>query len=128
MREFTIKEAPSQLGKVAIVTGANDGVGYETALGLVSKGAKLIMACRNPEKALFAMKKMKVEIPTADISIIPLDLNNLESVRNFTNEFKQTYQKLDVLVNNAGIMVPPFTKTADGFESQMGVNYLLIFY
>lgn len=127
MTRFTLKNAPSQQGKIAIVTGANDGIGYETALGLVSKGAKLIVACRNPEKADAAIVRMKKDFPEADISFIQLDLNSLKSVRNFADEFKRTHQKLDILINNAGIMVPPFAKTAEGFESQMGVNYLAHF-
>lgn len=127
MKRFTLKDAPSQKGKIAIVTGANDGIGFETALGLVSKGTKLIMACRNPEKAENAIALIKNEFPEAELSFIQLDLNSLKSVRTFADEFKRTHKKLDILINNAGIMVPPFSKTDDGFESQMGVNYFAHF-
>lgn len=127
MQNFTIKNAPSQKGKIAIVTGANDGVGYETSLGLLSKGAKLIMACRNPKKAKNAMAKLKNAYPNTAIEFIPLDLSKLSSVKLFAEQYKQKFDKLDILVNNAGIMVPPFSKTEDGFESQMGVNYFAHF-
>lgn len=123
MKNFSIKDAPSQKGKIAIVTGANDGIGYETSLELTRKGAKLIMACRNPSKAENAIAAIKKEIPTADVSFIHLDLNSLNSVKSFASEFKKSNPKLDLLINNAGIMIPPFSKTEDGFESQMGVNY-----
>ena len=123
MKKFSIKESPSQAGKIAIVTGANDGIGFETTLGLVEKGAKLIMACRNPKKAEIAMENIIEKFPDADLTYIQLDLSSLNSVKSFVSEFKKKHQKLDLLINNAGIMVPPFSKTEDGFESQMGVNY-----
>ena len=81
------------------------------------------MACRNKEKAEFAMANIKIKYPEADLSYIQLDLNSLNSVRSFVIEFKKRHQKLDLLINNAGIMVPPFSRTEDKFESQMGVNY-----
>lgn len=127
MKEFSVKDVPSQEGKIAIVTGANDGIGYETSLGLVSKGAKLIMACRNPQKATDAMARLKEQYPDADVAFIPLDLNSLESVRAFADEYKKSHNTLDILVNNAGIMIPPLAKTEEGFESQMGVNYFAHF-
>lgn len=127
MQNFTLKNAPSQKGKLAIVTGANDGVGFETSLGLLSKEAKLIMACRNPEKANNAIIKLKKAFPKAEIEFIQLDLSKLSSVKSFVKEFKQKFNKLDILINNAGIMVPPFSKTEDGFESQMAVNYFAHF-
>lgn len=123
MKNFSIKEAPSQAGKIAIVTGANDGIGYETTLGLVSKGAKVIMACRNSKKAEIAKTTIISKFPDANLLYIQLDLNSLSSVKSFVTEFRKTHQHLDLLINNAGIMVPPFSKTEDGFESQMGVNY-----
>ncbi len=127
MQNFTLKNAPLQKGKLAIVTGANDGVGFETSLGLLSKEAKLIMACRNPEKANNAIIKLKKAFPKAEIEFIQLDLSKLSSVKSFVKEFKQKFNKLDILINNAGIMVPPFSKTEDGFESQMAVNYFAHF-
>lgn len=127
MTIFTVKSAPSQNGKIAIVTGANDGIGFETSLGLVSKGAKLIMACRNAQKATDAMARLKKQYPDANVVFIPLDLNSLKSVRAFAAEYKKSHTTLDILVNNAGIMIPPFAKTEEGFESQMGVNYFAHF-
>ena len=123
MKQFSIENAPSQKGKIAIVTGANEGIGFEIALGLVSKNAKVIMACRNPDKANAAIQRIKKENPGAELEFMKLDLSSLKSVRTFVDAFKLKYKKLDLLINNAGIMIPPFSKTEDGFESQMGVNY-----
>lgn len=120
---FNIENAPSQKGKIAIVTGANIGLGYETSIGLAKKGAKVIMACRNLEKAEKAKLEIEQKVQGADLEIIQLDLNSLDSVRNFAESYKNKYNQLDLLIENAGIMIPPFTKTKDGFESQMGVNY-----
>jgi NAD(P)-dependent dehydrogenase (short-subunit alcohol dehydrogenase family) len=121
--EFDMKNVPDQKGKVAIVTGANIGLGYETALGLAQKNIKVIMACRNNEKAEKAKADILKEVPGADLEIGLLDLSKLSSVRSFASNFLEKYNRLDILINNAGIMIPPFSKTEDGFESQMGVNY-----
>jgi NAD(P)-dependent dehydrogenase (short-subunit alcohol dehydrogenase family) len=124
MIEFKLESAPSQHGRMAIVTGANTGLGYETALGLASKGAKVIMACRSEERGMKAVENILLEVPQGDLELMTLDLNSLNSVRSFAEEFKSKYDQLHILINNAGIMVPPFSKTEDGFESQFGVNYL----
>jgi NAD(P)-dependent dehydrogenase (short-subunit alcohol dehydrogenase family) len=116
-------KAPSQKGKIAIVTGANIGLGYETALGFAKLGAKVILACRNHEKAEEAKRAILRKVPEADLDILLIDLKSLGSVRRFAEKFKEKYAKLDLLVLNAGIMAPPFSKTEDGFESQMAVNY-----
>lgn len=121
--DFNIENAPSQKGKIAIVTGANIGLGYETSIGLAKKGAKVIMACRNLEKAEKAKLEIEQKVQGADLEIIQLDLNSLDSVRNFSATYTSKYDKLDLLIENAGIMIPPYTKTKNGFESQMGVNY-----
>jgi len=123
MTTFSVERAPSQNGKIAIVTGANIGLGYETALGLARKGAKVIMACRNLQKAAEAKQTIIAEVSGADLEVIELDLSKLKSVRKFADAYKSKYDRLDILIENAGIMVPPFSKTEDGFESQMGVNY-----
>lgn len=120
---FNVLNAPSQKGKIAIVTGANIGLGYETTIGLAKKGAKVIMACRNLQKAEQAKKEIEQKVPDADLMIMELDLNSLQSVRSFATSFLEKFDKLDLLIENAGIMIPPFSKTKDGFESQMGVNY-----
>ena len=124
---FDFKALPSHPGKIAIVTGANIGLGFETTVALASKKIKVIMACRSRDKAEEAMKKIKSKIYDANLEIMIIDLGSLESVRHFASEFSAKYQQLDLLINNAGLMVPPFSKTKEGFESQFGVNYLAHF-
>jgi len=120
---FNLDNIPSQKGKIAIVTGANSGLGKEITIGLAKKEIKVIMACRNQSKAEAAKAEVLSQVNNADIEIMLLDLNSLESVRNFAVAFGEKYDRLDLLIENAGIMIPPFSKTEDGFESQMGVNY-----
>jgi NAD(P)-dependent dehydrogenase (short-subunit alcohol dehydrogenase family) len=121
---WTAENVPDLTGKLAIVTGANSGIGYETARALASKGAKVILACRNKDKGEAAVRQIIQEHPGAKAEFLPLDLGDLASVRRFTNEFVTHYDRLDILINNAGIMAVPFGKTADGFESQFGTNHL----
>lgn len=123
MNSFNLKDISDQSGKVAVVTGANDGLGFETTKFFASKGIEVVMACRNLEKALVAKNKILSIIATAKLDIIPLDLKSLNAVHKFVDTFNTKYKRLDILVNNAGIMIPPFSLTEDGFESQMGVNY-----
>ena len=120
---FELDKVPNINGKIAIVTGANIGLGYEVAKGLATKEAKVIMACRNLAKAAVAKKEIEQAVPQADMEVMRLDLNSLQSVRDFAVVFSSNYDRLDLLIENAGIMVPPFATTEDGFESQMGVNY-----
>ena len=120
---FNLDNIPSQKGKIAIVTGANSGLGKEITIGLAKKEIKVIMACRNQSKAEAAKAEVLSQVNNADIEIMLLDLNSLESVRNFAVAFGEKYDRLDLLIENAGIMIPPLSKTEDGFESQMGVNY-----
>jgi NAD(P)-dependent dehydrogenase (short-subunit alcohol dehydrogenase family) len=120
---FDIHKIPSQKGRVVIVTGANAGLGFETALAFVKKDMKVVMACRNLAKAEAAKAKILAQVPTATIEIRQLDLSKLKSVRAFADAFLKDYQQLDLLINNAGIMIPPFSLTEDGFESQLGANY-----
>lgn len=124
MNIFKMETVPSLKGKVAIVTGANIGLGYESALALAKKEATVILACRSINKAKKAMDNILQEVPKADIDIILVDLNSLDSVRIFAKEYTQKYSRLDLMIANAGIMMPPFQTTEDGFESQFGVNYL----
>jgi NAD(P)-dependent dehydrogenase (short-subunit alcohol dehydrogenase family) len=121
---FDLRSAPSQKGRIAVVTGANIGLGYETTIGLAKKGAKIIMACRNLQKAEIARQNIEKKVPDADMEIMELDLNSLQSVRDFAKSYSEKYKHLDLLIENAGIMIPHFVKTKDGFESQLGVNYL----
>lgn len=124
MSTFNLNKISSQKGRIAIVTGANIGLGYETALGLAHKEMKVILACRNLTKAEKAKADILREVPEADLAIIQLDLSKLSSVREFAATFLAQYNRLDLLINNAGIMMPPFSLTEDGFESQIGTNYL----
>ena len=120
---FNIDNIESKKGKIAIVTGANSGIGQEITIGLAKKEIKVIMACRNINKAESTKFEIIKQIPNADIEIMALDLNSLKSVRSFTKSFCDKHNHLNLLIENAGIMIPPFAKTEDGFESQMGVNY-----
>lgn len=113
-----------QKGKIAIVTGASSGIGYETARVLANKNAKVIIAVRNPQKGEKALEKMKAENAQADVSVMIVDLADLKSVEKFAKEYQKKYDRLDLLINNAGVMVPPYSKTSDGFELQFGTNHL----
>ena len=120
---FNIENIPSQKEKIAIVTGANSGLGKEITIGLAKKEYKVIMACRNQSKAESAKAEVLSKVNNADVEIMLLNLNSLKSVRNFSTTFAEKYDRLDLLIENAGIMIPPLAITEDGFESQMGVNY-----
>ena len=111
-------------GKTAIVTGSNTGIGFETALDLYQKGAKVFVACRNKEKGLDAIQRMKAISGGGELVYGHLDLSNLSSVEEFADKVIDTESSLDLLINNAGIMIPPSSKTVDGFELQFGVNFL----
>lgn len=111
-------------GKTAIVTGSNTGIGYETALDLYKKGAKVYIACRNQEKALQAIEKMKADGGTGELIFEHLDLASLHAVKAFADIVLKAESRLDLLINNAGIMIPPQSKTEDGFEIQFGVNFV----
>ena len=120
---FTDQDVPAQNGRVFLVTGANSGIGYETARVLAGKGARVLMGCRSKTRAAAAIAKIREEFPQADLTYIPLDLGDFESIREAAALVGQE-RRLDVLVNNAGIMMPPREVTMDGFESQFGVNHL----
>jgi NAD(P)-dependent dehydrogenase (short-subunit alcohol dehydrogenase family) len=124
MSNWTTNNIPGMSGKVAIVTGANSGIGYETAKALAEKGATVVMACRNRDKACAAVDQIKRDIPDAQLPIIRIDLADLELVRDFAAQFENSYDRLDLLINNAGVMIPPYTQTEDGFELQFGANHL----
>ena len=123
-KKWTTSDIPDLTGKVAIVTGANSGIGYETVKALAEKGATVVMACRNLEKARKAESEIRQTVGNAKLEIIQLDLADLASIQKFAEDFKAKYSALDLHINNAGIMMPPFTKTADGFEVQFGANHL----
>ncbi len=124
MPKWTLNDMPDQTGRVAIVTGANSGLGYESAQALLRAGATVVMACRNQTKAGAAYATLETCAPEVSIDNIPLDLSSLDSIRAFVDAFTAKYDRLDLLLNNAGLMAPPRSETADGFETQMGVNHL----
>lgn len=121
---FDINKIPSQKGRIAIITGSNIGLGYESALALAKKEMKIILACRNVDKANKAKQDILQQVPNADLEVMQLDLSKLSSVREFAKAYLEKYSQLDILMNNAGVMVPPYTVTEDKFELQFGVNHL----
>ncbi len=120
---FNFENVPSQKGKTAIVTGANTGLGYETTLYFVKKGIKVVMACRNIERAKKAKEKIIKLVPEADVDVIIVDLSKFASVKNFADQFRKKYKTIDYLINNAGVMYVPYSKTEDGCEKHMAANY-----
>ncbi len=113
-----------QTGRVALVTGANSGIGYETAKALADHGAHVILACRDDEKARRARDKLESELDQTSLELVHLDLADLVSVRRAAEAVLRDHARLDLLVNNAGIMGTPYRLTADGFELQMATNHL----
>ncbi|WP_026914722.1 oxidoreductase [Christiangramia portivictoriae] len=124
MNEYQNSNSRPDETPVAIVTGANAGLGFETAKALAAKNFKVIMACRDLEKAEQARNQIIAAHSDALVEIQELDLASLDSVRSFSSIFLSSYKKLDLLINNAGVMMPPYQTTEDGFELQLGVNYL----
>jgi len=110
--------------KIVLITGANSGIGKETTRALAKEGATIIMACRNLEKAELVSKMIQKESKNSNIEVMKLNLASLKSVRNFVWEFKARYQKLHVLINNAGVFCMKREDTGEGFEKTIGVNYL----
>ncbi len=121
--KFTAADVPDQTGKVYFVTGANTGLGFETALVLAARGARVLLGCRTRSKGEDAVTRIHTAHPDADVDIVDLDLGSLDSIGAAAARVAEE-ARLDGLVNNAGIMVPPRQLTTDGFESQFGVNHL----
>jgi NAD(P)-dependent dehydrogenase (short-subunit alcohol dehydrogenase family) len=121
---WTVESIPDLSNKIAIVTGANSGLGYETALGLAAKGAQVIIASRDAKKGQEAVSKLQATRPRGQVSFMALDLANLAAIRQFAEQYSQQYKTLDLLINNAGVMHLPYRETADGFEMQFGTNHL----
>jgi NAD(P)-dependent dehydrogenase (short-subunit alcohol dehydrogenase family) len=124
MARWTEKDIPDQSGRVALVTGANSGLGYITSLELARRGATVVVASRSDTRGKEAVARTIAEVPDARLDLRHLDLADLSSVRVFADEIQATYPSVDLLVNNAGIMAVAKAKTADGFESQFGTNHL----
>lgn len=122
---FNLDSIASRPEQIAIVTGANTGLGYETALELSKKAMKVILACRNERRGIDAAEKIRVQVPNADVEVMIVDVSSLSSVRKFAQAFRDHYSSLNLLVNNAGIMeAVPASKTEDGFERILAANYL----
>lgn len=121
---WTLKDIPEQSGKVIVITGANVGLGYEAAKALVEKGAEVVLAVRTVSKGHDAEAKIRESVPNGLVHVMELDLSNLASVKLFAENFKARFNRLDVLMNNAGVMATPEMKTKDGFELQFGTNHL----
>lgn len=122
--QWTNADIPDQSDRVAVVTGANSGLGYHLTLALAGAGAEVVLACRNSVKAESAMASIRASVPGARLSFIRLDLADLSSVAAFVAGFTGTHGRLDLLINNAGLMAVSESRTVDGFETQLGVNHL----
>ncbi|MEV6573698.1 oxidoreductase [Streptomyces sp. NPDC051577] len=124
MPGWNVRNIPDQSGRTAVVTGANSGIGLVAARELARAGAGVVLACRSAARGRAAAVRLRAEVPGADVEFMPLDLADLGSVREFARAWSQRHDTLDLLVNNAGVMALPYGRTADGFESQFGVNHL----
>ena len=122
--DWTIENITDLTGKTILVTGGNSGLGFEAVKAFALKGAHVVMACRSVNKGEVAKKQIIDFNPKADILIMELNLTNLESIRSFVNLFKENHSRLNVLLNNAGIMMVPYGLTKNGFENQLGTNHL----
>ena len=125
MTDWSTADIPPQNGRIAVITGATGGLGYETALSLAGAGATVVLTGRNDAKGRHALAQIRGQVPNAKISYEELDLASLASVADFAARFAEAHGALDLLINNAGVMaLPKRQETADGFEMQFGVNYL----
>ncbi|MCT7658606.1 SDR family NAD(P)-dependent oxidoreductase [Mycobacterium deserti] len=123
--KWTASDVPDQSGRVAIVTGANSGLGYDTAAILADKGARVVLAVRNVDKGNDAAARIKQANARADVVVQQLDLSSLDNVRAAADRLRADYPRIDLLINNAGVMyVPTRELTKDGFEMQFGTNHL----
>src|SRR5712671_1336981 len=122
--KWTSGDVPGQQGRLAVVTGANTGLGFETARVLAARGASVVLAVRDIEKGKRAAARIAGTAPGADVMVQPLDLTSLDSVRAAAGELRARHPRIDLLVNNAGVMFTPRQTTRDGFELQFGTNHL----
>jgi NAD(P)-dependent dehydrogenase (short-subunit alcohol dehydrogenase family) len=122
--KWTQNDIPDQQGKLIIVTGGNSGIGYEAAMALAGRNAHVILAVRSMDKGEEAAREIRQRHPQAQVTVMALDLADLKSVRSFAETFLASHGRLDILINNAGVMALPARKTVDGFERQFGTNHL----
>ncbi|EJO90795.1 SDR family NAD(P)-dependent oxidoreductase [Mycobacterium colombiense] len=123
-RNWSEGDVPDQSGRVVVVTGANTGIGYETAAVLAYRGAHVVLAVRNLEKGNAALARIVAASPRADVTLQQLDLTSLDAIRSAADALRAAYPRIDLLINNAGVMWTPKQVTADGFELQFGTNHL----
>ena len=124
MSKWTTADIPDQTGRTAVVTGANTGLGYETATALAAKGAHVVLAVRNLDKGKAAADLIARATPGASVTVQELDLTSLESIRTAADQLRANHESIDLLINNAGVMMTPKATTKDGFELQFGTNHL----
>jgi NAD(P)-dependent dehydrogenase (short-subunit alcohol dehydrogenase family) len=124
MAKWTTADIPDQTGRVAVITGANTGLGYETARALAEHGAHVVLAVRNLDKGKDAAARLTADGPRGEVTLQELDLTSLDSVRAASRQLRSDYDRIDLLVNNAGVMYTPKSHTKDGFELQFGTNHL----
>ena len=124
MSKWTTANIPDQTGRTAVITGANTGLGYETAAALAAKGADVVLAVRNLDKGTEAARRIEQGTPGAQVTVQELDLTSLDSVRAAADELRSNHESIDLLINNAGVMFTPRSTTKDGFEWQFGTNHL----
>jgi NAD(P)-dependent dehydrogenase (short-subunit alcohol dehydrogenase family) len=122
--KWTVDQIPDQSGRVALVTGANSGLGLIAARELARAGARVVLACRNMDKGATALRQITDGLPEAEAELAALDLASLDSIRSFAQKFPKAHDGLDLLINNAGVMAPPRRTTKEGFELQFGTNHL----
>lgn len=121
---WTEKDIPDLSGRTAVVTGANGGLGLQTAMALAGAGAHVVMAARDPDKTTAAVARIAERYPAASLEVVPLDLGDLSVVRSAVEKVLAGHDRVDILVNNAGVMAMPQRQTVDGFEMQLGVDHL----
>src|SRR3984885_11937054 len=124
MAKWTTADIPDQTGRVAVITGANTGLGYETALALAAKGAHVVLAVRNLDKGKDAAARITANGPRGEVALQELDLTSLDSIRAAARQLRADHERIDLLINNAGGMWTPKSTTKDGFELQFGTNHL----
>jgi NAD(P)-dependent dehydrogenase (short-subunit alcohol dehydrogenase family) len=124
MAKWTTADIPDQTGRVAVITGANTGLGYETAAALADHGAHVVLAVRNLDKGKDAAARITAQSPHAEVAVRELDLTSLDSIRAAAEQLRSEHERIDVLINNAGVMWTPRSTTKDGFELQFGTNHL----
>lgn len=122
--KWTAEQIPDQAGRLAVVTGANSGLGLSAARELARAGCEVVIACRNTAKGEKAAESIRSDVPSAKLEVAALDLADLASVRAFAERLSGSRDRLDLLINNAGVMAAPYARTADGFEMQLGTNHL----